>query len=219
VRRVTVVVVAVVVGAALVIAAVVATWQGRASRDSADLSDTTAGEARCGPVLEAPVDSNKHVPDGPITYSSAPPAAGAHRDRWAYYSRNFYDMADRPEVGELVHNLEHGYNVLWYDDTVIEEAELLNELRVLAASYDGARRNPTTALIAAPWTADDGAPFPDGMNYALTHWYADPTDRTRSRADERALTQYCADLSPDAVQDWMDDYPLQHAPEGFSANM
>ena len=194
-------------------------WEERASREPVTLSDETASDADCGPIVEEAVESSAHVNDGPISYSAAPPAAGDHRDRWAHYSRNFYEVADRPEVGELVHNLEHGYNVLWYDDTVVEDTELLDELRLLAESYDGAERDPDTALIATPWTAEDGAPFPDGMSYALTHWYADPADRTRSRADERAVTQYCDGLSPDVVQEWMDDYPLQHAPEGFRANM
>jgi len=53
------------------------------------------------------------------------------------------------------------------------------------------------------------------MNYALTHWYADPQDRTRSRSDEVGLTRYCADVDAETVQDWMDDYPLTDAPEGY----
>lgn len=208
-----------VVAAALVVGAVVSMRDDGAGPAPATIGDETVEEADCGPVVETPVESDRHINDGPISYSAAPPAAGDHRDRWAYYSRNFYDVLDRPEVGELVHNLEHGYNVLWYDETVIEDDELLDELRALAESYDGAKRDPTTALIAAPWTDADGPPFPDGMSYALTHWYADPTDRTRSRDDERAVTQYCARLSADAVQQWMEDYPLQHAPEGYRANM
>jgi hypothetical protein len=53
------------------------------------------------------------------------------------------------------------------------------------------------------------------MHYALTHWYADPTDRSRSRADEVGLTRYCAGISAEVVQAWMTDHPLRDAPEGF----
>ena len=53
------------------------------------------------------------------------------------------------------------------------------------------------------------------MHYALTHWYADPTDRTRFGDDELGLTRFCAEISTDVVQQWMDDYPLSDAPEGY----
>ena len=162
------------------------------------------------------MESADHVA-GPISYTASPPAAGDHRDQWAYYAPNFYGVGDRPEVGVLVHNLEHGYNVLWYDETVIEDPALLDQVRTLAESYDGARRDPATALIAAPWTSEDGPPFPAGMHFALTHWYADPDDPTRSRADERGYTQYCAGLSDDAVAAFMENYPSPMHPKGSQA--
>jgi len=190
---------------------------------SGDLETLGAGTDQAGCqeiVTESAEGSNDHREIGTdIVYQDAPPAFGPHYNQTAGFQRKYYSTGDRPDIEYLVHNLEHGYNVLWYDDTVVEDTKLLDELRLLAESYDGAERDPDTALIATPWTAEDGAPFPDGMSYALTHWYADPADRTRSRADERAVTTYCAGLSPDVVQEWMEDYPLQHAPEGFRANM
>lgn len=211
---------AVLIGAGLVVGVALPMWDRDTPETPASSMDaSTAVAADCGPVLETTVESSNHVDDGPIEYAVGPPAAGDHRSRWAYFSRNFYDTSDRPDVGELVHNLEHGYNVLWYDETVANDTELLAEVRTLAESYDGGRRDPATALIAAPWTASDGPGFPDQMNFALTHWYADPDDRTGSRSDERGLTRYCAGLSRDAVARWMATYPLADSPEGFPGNM
>lgn len=180
---------------------------------------TAAGPAPgCGPVLREPAGAaGDHVDDAPITYSSAPPAFGDHRSRWEVLALTFYDVDDRPDVSVLVHNLEHGYTILWYDQTVLDDDAELDRVREIADGYAalGGGRDPATAFIAAPWTAEDGDGFPDGMHYALTHWYADPTDRTRSRDDELGVTRYCAGISAGVVQDWMDEYPLRDAPEGY----
>ena len=185
-------------------------------------TDTSAGDESggpvCGDVLREPAGgAGAHIDDEPISYSSAPPSFGDHSNRWEVRALPFYDVEHRPDVPVLVHNLEHGYNILWYDETVIADAEAMAGVREIADAYAtlDRERDPATAFIAAPWTSEDGAGFPDGMNYALTHWYADPTDRTRARADELGLTQYCAEVSAAVVRQWMDDYPLRDAPEGF----
>lgn len=176
------------------------------------------GDARCDPVLRRPTGgAGAHIDDEPIHYDLAPPSFGDHRSRWEIRANSFYEVADRPAVPVLVHNLEHGYNILWYDQTVIYDPDALDRVREIAAEYASLdpRPDPATAFIAAPWTPADGADFPDGMNYALTHWYADPTDRSRSRADELGLTQYCTDVSAAVIQQWMYDHPLRDAPEGY----
>lgn len=183
------------------------------------VQETAPGPLRCEPVQEQPVDASRHVDGPPIRYDAAPPAFGDHRSPWDYFARNFYQVEDRPEVAVLVHNLEHGYNILWYDETAAGDPEELAGIQELAEAYDGAKRDPSTALIAAPWTSSDGTSFPDGMHYALTHWYADPTDRTASRADEVGYTRYCTGLSDTVVEQWMQDYPLSDSPEGFPGNM
>lgn len=176
------------------------------------------GEPACGPVQREPVDgTGDHVDEGAITYTSAPPSFGDHRSRWAVGALSFYDIEDRPDVAVLVHNLEHGYNILWYDQAVIDDPDALDHVQAIASDYarlSGAP-DPATAFIAAPWTDEDGAPFPDGMHFALTHWYADPTDRTASRADEVGLTRYCSTISAELVREWMNAYPLSDAPEGY----
>ncbi len=193
-------------------------WRTSEAGDPADVGDRSVAEPSCGPVQRQPAGgAGDHIDGAPIAYSSAPPSFGDHRSRWAVRPPRFYDVDDRPEVAVLVHNLEHGYNILWYDETVVDDEIALARVQEIAAGYatlDG-QPDPATAFIAAPWTAADGAPFPDGMHYALTHWYADPTDRTTSRADEVGLTRYCAAIDAATVEEWMTDYPLSEAPEGY----
>jgi hypothetical protein len=69
---------------------------------------------------EVAVGSADHVPQGtdPGPYPTDPPAGGKHYP--STYKAGFYHEADaeslprRPE-GYLVHNLEHGYVVYWYN--------------------------------------------------------------------------------------------------------
>ncbi len=178
----------------------------------------TPAAAPCDPVRSEPVEESRHIDAHPLQYS-APPASGNHSSRWAVLSPPFYGVADRPKVSVLVHNLEHGYNILWYDETVAGDAEELDLVMSIARSYGSLERDPAKAFIAAPWTAEDGEAMPAGMHYALTHWYADPQDRTRSRDDEVGYTMYCRAISADVVRRWMRDHPLRDAPEGYRVNM
>ena len=53
----------------------------------------------------------------------------------------------------LVHNLEHGYNILWYDQTVGDDRDALAWLGEVADPYAtlGRGRHPASAFVAAPW--------------------------------------------------------------------
>jgi len=199
-------------------------WAWQQDRDGDGLADAAvdgaraAGDPGCGAVLREPAgDAGNHIDDEPIGYGAAPPSFGDHRSRWEVRALTYYDVENRPEAPVLVHNLEHGYNILWYDQTVVDDSAALAHVREIADDYAtlGRSRDPGTAFIAAPWTDEDGSAFPGGMHYALTHWYADPTDRTGSRDDELGLTRYCAGISAEVVQQWMVDHPLKDAPEGY----
>ena len=120
-------------------------------------------DPECGPVLREPAgEAGDHIDDAPIVYSSTPPSFGDHRSRWEVRALSFYDVHDRPDVSVLVHNLEHGYNILWYDQAVVDDADALAQVREIADGYATVDRSPdpSTAFIAAPWTADDGDAFP-----------------------------------------------------------
>ena len=121
-------------------------------------------------------------------------------------------MADRPAVETLVHNLEHGYTVVWYRDThaggsdQAAAADLQDVHR--RADYDQADK-----FIAAPWTDADGAGFPEGKNVVLTRWYADPNESQRTSSLRRAPGSPVPSVSGEAIQDFMAKYPSTSAPE------
>ncbi len=74
-----------------------------------------------------PIQAANHVPEGtePGPYNTNPPTSGPHYDQ--PLAAGFYDEKDRQELtypeGYLVHNLEHGYVIFWYDcDTLTSTA-------------------------------------------------------------------------------------------------
>ena len=66
------------------------------------------------------IASAAHVPDNikPGPYNSNPPAGGTHYEN--SYTAKFFQESDLPSLskypeGHLVHSLEHGYVIFWYD--------------------------------------------------------------------------------------------------------
>lgn len=93
-----------------------------------------------------------HFPDrAEIEYSTNPPTSGSHYAQGM--PAGFYDE-DSPEVtglpypeGHLVHNLEHGYVIIWYNCGVLDDAgcaELISEIKALMAEE-------SDKVIAFPW--------------------------------------------------------------------
>jgi hypothetical protein len=218
-RRRTLVVLAVCVVIAVIIVGAAAVPLINASRDKAKpLADIGAsrGAAGCRAISTKPANGNQdHKPEGTvIDYPDAPPAFGAHYPTPAPFSRKFYTSADRPKVSYLVHNLEHGYTVLWYDDTVAGNKTQLAAVKAIAAKFAGSSETTRTMkskFIAAPWTSKDGKAFPAGTHVALTHWSAgkDATDTTK----QKGVWQYCGKPSGAVVTTFMKAYPYTDSPE------
>ncbi|MCW2814628.1 MAG: hypothetical protein JWN84_2083 [Nocardioides sp.] len=167
------------------------------------------------PIEETAQDVGTHV-DQPqtVTYDTAPPAFGAH---WnvaglapATFREKFYDADDRPPLEALVHNLEHGYTIMWYDESIADNAGDLAQVRAIARKFKESDDNMNfrNKFIAAPWTSDDeaGKDFPKGQKVAFTHWKGDTTNST-------GVWQYCSDVSGEALLSFMDEYPYTDAPE------
>jgi len=213
-RRRTIVVIAVCVVVALVIVGLAAIPLLKQNKlTSGDLASIGASEkaAGCQPVLKKKANVNQdHKPEGtPITYPDAPPAFGPHYPVTAPFERKFYTAKDRPQIEYVVHNLEHGYSLLWYDDTVAKNSDQLAVVKAIAKKYEGTKL--TDKFIALPWTAKDGKAFPQGTHVALTHWSAggDPTDVTK----QQGIWQYCGKPSGAVVETFMKDYPYSDSPE------
>lgn len=147
----------------------------------------------------------KHVADGTTEkYKTVPPSFGPHWAAPIYPARAFYTARDKPRVEQLVHNLEHGYTVLWYDSTV--SGSQLQALKDIAVS---ARKNAavgsTGKFIVSAWDPAYGA-FPAGKHVGMSHWGA-----------KASVVQTCGKVSGTAVQKFIEAHPASDSPEPTSA--
>ena len=122
---------------------------------------------------------------------------------------------DRPELEALVHNLEHGYTILWYDESIADDADELNVIDGIADKFRSDSDNLRYKFIAAPWTSDDedeSGKFPDGKHVAFSHWSAGGHGVT-DPAKQVGAFQYCSQPSGAALKDFMLEYPYTDSPE------
>ncbi|MCW2820062.1 MAG: hypothetical protein JWR42_2849 [Marmoricola sp.] len=165
----------------------------------------SASAAKCEPVKkEKATGNNQHLnPGTKIPYKDAPPSSGPHWGNFLQGSelRSLYTTKDRPEVERLVHSLEHGHTILWYDDTVKPGTDAYQTVKSIAAKFDA----ENDYFMAAPWEKTDGASFPSGTHVALTHW--------TGPQDQQGITQYCGAPSGAVLSTFMKAYPKGDAPE------
>jgi hypothetical protein len=163
----------------------------QAGCDAATTDATTGGGEHVGPGTRKPDQTT-------VEYETVPPSHGPHFARPVLDGPTFYTEKDRPPVEALVHNLEHGYTVLWYDPAKAKGQEAL--LKDIA---EKANKQPQAQgkFIVVPWESERGA-FPDGKPYALSHWSKDAGHR-----------QFCGELSGQAVIDFIEKFPQSDAPE------
>lgn len=102
-----------------------------------------------------PIDSAEHVNPGsdPGPYASNPPAGGKHyAEDW---EAGFYDETAQETTlpypqGYLVHNLEHGYVIFWYNCSVSNDCNTLKQqIRAVMSEFSNVK------LIAFPWSDMD----------------------------------------------------------------
>ena len=128
---------------------------------TAGINSNKRGELLGDPVV---VGSSAHVLDSvqPGPYNSNPPAGGTHYDE--SYRAKFYQETDLaglskyPE-GYLVHSLEHGYVIFWYNCQVAgtDCAALKQTIQDVMDKTGGDK------LIAFPWSTMD-------VPLAMTSW-------------------------------------------------
>ena len=173
-----------------------------------DIGVSTAA-AKCDPVKKVDASGNgDHITIGKkIPYTQSPPSFGPH---WANFLqgseiRNFYTAQDRPEIERMVHSLEHGHTILWYNaDTVKPGTENYKLVKTIADKFDS-----DAYFMAAPWSTSDGGAFPAGMELALTHW--------TGPQKQEGVTQFCAAPSGAVVKKFTDTYKPDNAPEPGAA--
>jgi hypothetical protein len=173
-----------------------------------------ASRAECTPDVTLSAEAPDHVPIGQhVEYAVTPPASGAHWGNFLQGAeiRPFYTTRDRPPVERLVHSLEHGYTILWYDETLAPDDGVLR----------GIAADAGLKVIAAPWTDADGPPFGDGVHMVLTHWSAGggsaaPASLVAAEGGAVAVWRHCARLSREVVENFVATYPYTDSlePEG-----
>jgi hypothetical protein len=170
---------------------------------------TSLAAAGCDPIAENVATGNQdHVPDGTkVPYAQAPPDSGSHYANPAPFTKHFYAEADRPAVETLVHNLEHGYTVVWYRANA--PSKEINNLQRISKTFGSDDYNPADKFIAAPWS---DAGFPAGKNIVITRWTADPNDPGNPSL-QRGVRQACTNVSGAAIKDFMTKYPVDNSPE------
>ncbi len=169
----------------------------------------SAAAAGCAPIKTRSAQGNsQHVaPPTPIRYPDAPPAFGKHWPNFLTGSelRTFYTRSDVPQIERLVHSLEHGHTILWYDDTVKQGSKDYQAIQQM-----GQKLGLDSYFIAAPYvTKTDGGTFPKGKHVALTHWTGPDS--------QKGVWEYCGRPSGSVVQSFMEKYPPSSAPEPGSA--
>ena len=87
----------------------------------------------------------------PGTYNSDPPTSGPHYGEEA--SAGLHDTNSyKYPAGDLVHNLEHGYIIFWYNCAILDDsacAQLKTQLRTVMDDVGGVK------VIAYPWPSLD----------------------------------------------------------------
>ena len=105
--------------------------------------------------------SSPHIPPDtdPGEYNSDPPTSGLHYASEAetgFYDTNIYTYP----AGYLVHNLEHGYIIFWYNCSLVSEQEcsdLKEQIRGVLEEENHLK------VIAYPWTSTE-------VPVVLTSW-------------------------------------------------
>jgi hypothetical protein len=98
-----------------------------------------------------PIASREHIPDGQkaVDYNSDPPTSGQHYALPA--EAGFYNEAPADET--LVHNLEHGHVVIYYNCELVNAAEcetLKQQIKENMSQAGLVRETRTIKLVAVP---------------------------------------------------------------------
>jgi hypothetical protein len=203
-------VIAVVVGLGLVAAVAVPAYLDD-KNDPANKALSSFGvgtaAASCSDVetTETTEDVGNHVADGTVEdYDTVPPSYGPHWAQPIYPARAFYTDRDKPQMEQLVHNLEHGYTIVWYDSTV-KGAQLKALEDIATSAREDDATGPTGKFIVSAWD-DSYGDFPSGKHIGMSHWGA-----------QAGHVQLCGKVSGSAVQSFIDDYPASDSPEPNAA--
>jgi hypothetical protein len=193
-----------------------------AKEDLATIGASAAAAGCTGVEEKEATGQGQHVTT-PVIYETTPPSYGAHNPTPADSGIHIYTAEDRPEIERLVHNLEHGWTIVWYDESVAGDDDQMQVLQATADKFDDFGSDPRYNVIIAPWTSDDGQgkPIPEGKHIAFTHWsihqptYDESAFQGEGDIPSWGESQYCSEFSGGALDEFMRKYPYDDAPEGY----
>jgi len=137
---------------------------------------------------EIPIMTSAHieVDSDPGTYNSDPPTSGPHYPDEAqagFHETNSYLYP----AGYLVHNLEHGYIIFWYNCGLLEEAacaDLESQIKSVMDEFNNVK------VIAYPWDSID-------VPVAMTSWGSLLNMESFDAAQARAFYKTNLNKSPE----------------------
>ena len=137
---------------------------------------------------EIPIMSSSHIPvdSDPGKYNSDPPTSGPHypaEARAGFYDTNIYQYP----AGYLVHNLEHGYIIFWYNCGLLDEAacaDLKSQIKSVMDEFNNVK------VIAYPWDSID-------VPVVMTSWGRLQKMETFNAAQARAFYRANLNRSPE----------------------
>jgi hypothetical protein len=140
-----------------VVVVVVAVLASSAPNPNAGIALPDDGGAHVGVGVDCrdPAQQNDRTGCGSEPYSSVPAASGPHWDpsgvaNWGVYT------APQPET-QLVHNLEHGGIVIWYDAEALDAAAV-EQLAGYVRSRNSEGVGGRFKFILTPWGGEDPLP-------------------------------------------------------------
>ena len=114
---------------------------------------------------QAHIEGDERFPEMPPldSYPSTPPASGPHVGATTLPA-GVYDSP--PDLGPLLHSLEHGGSVVWYSPTAPQA-----QIDEITAFYDQSDPVGQDRVIVAPYDYEgSGGQLPEGVQMALVGW-------------------------------------------------
>jgi hypothetical protein len=145
-----------------------------------------------GEAVSIPPNYGTHIEAGtpPGPYPSDPPAGGVHYaselDAKFYQEADLASLPEYPE-GSLVHNLEHGYVIFWYNCALLDEAgctQLKASIQQVMDGFNGLK------LIAFPWKSLE-------VPVAMTSWGRLQRFETFNPSQARAFVKANSNQAPE----------------------
>jgi hypothetical protein len=132
-----------------------------------------------------PAQQNDTTLCGTDPYSSLPAASGPHWDASALAQWGTYSTA-QPET-QLIHNLEHGGIVIWYDPEAID-ADAVDALASYVNTQTATGVSGRYKFILSPWGGAD--PLPAPVVAASWRWLLELETADTDTIDEFAREHY-----------------------------